>query len=59
MKKTSSTPNLPASSRLQPPGGSDKTSTMTDKSAMKGKSGATKKMMGGATKKGMASKKKY
>ena len=56
MKKTSSTPNLPEASRLQPPGGSDKTATIMN---AKPKKGATKKEMGGATKKGMASKKKY
>lgn len=60
MKKTTSTPNLPASSRMQMPGGSDKTaSIISEKAGMKGKSGATKKVMAGAAKKGMASKKKY
>ncbi len=54
MKK--STPNLPASSRLQPPSGSDKSVPMM---GAKPKKGATKKAMDGATKKGMASKKKY
>lgn len=56
MKKTSSTPNLPMSSRLQPPGGSDKTAPIMN---AKPKKGATKKTMDGAAKKGMASKKKY
>jgi hypothetical protein len=56
MKKTTSTPNLPMSSRLQPPSGSDKTAPMM---GSKPKKGATKKVMAGAAKKGMASKKKY
>lgn len=56
MKKTTSNPNLPMSSRLQPPGGSDKTAPMM---GAKPKKGATKKTMDGAAKKGMASKKKY
>lgn len=56
MKKTSSTPNLPASSRMQMPGGSDKTASMVKKA---GKSGATEKMMKGASKKAMPAKKGY
>lgn len=56
MKKSTSTPNLPDSSRMQMPGGSDKTAPMM---GAKPKKGATKKTMDGATKKGMASKKKY
>jgi hypothetical protein len=58
MKKSTAKPNLPMSSRMQMPGGGDKTSSlMADKSAMKSKS-ASKKMTG-ASKKGMPAKKGY
>lgn len=56
MKKTTSTPNLPMSSRMQMPGGSDKTAPMVKKA---GKAGATSKMMKGASKKAMPAKKGY
>lgn len=60
MKKSTAKPNLPMSSRMQMPGGGDKTaSMMSEKGGMKGKSGATKKMMTGASKKAMPAKKGY
>lgn len=56
MKKTSSTPNLPMSSRLQPPAGGDKMAPMAKKA---GKTPATNKMAKGASKKVMPAKKGY
>jgi hypothetical protein len=56
MKKSASTPNLPASSRMQMPGGSDKTSSVMKKGMKKD---VTKKVMTGASKKAMPAKKGY
>jgi hypothetical protein len=56
MKKTSSTPNLPSSSRMQMAAGGDKMAPMAKKA---GKAGATTKMMKGASKKAMPAKKGY
>ena len=58
MKK--STPSLPGASRLKSPSESSKAVSMIKEvGGMKGKAGATKKMMSGASKKGMSSKKGY
>jgi len=56
MKKTSSTPNLPMSSRMQMAAGGDKMAPMAKKA---GKAGATTKMTKGASKKAMPAKKGY
>jgi len=58
MAKTKSTPNLPASSRMQMPSGGGKMATKTkEMGGMKGKSGATSKVMAAAKGKGMTKKK--
>lgn len=54
------TPNLPASSRMQmPSGGGSLNSKIKETGGMKGKSGATSKVMAGAKGKGMIKKKGY
>jgi hypothetical protein len=55
-----STPNLPASSRMQMPSGGGKTSPMIKETGgMKGSKGTTKKVMAAAKGKGMTKKKGY
>ena len=55
-----STPNLPASSRMQmPSGGGNLNSKIKETGGMKGKSGATSKVMAAAKGKGMTKKKGY
>jgi hypothetical protein len=58
MKK--STPSLPGSSRLKMPSqGGNAVSMVKEVGGMKAKSGATKRIMAGANKKGMSSKNSY
>jgi hypothetical protein len=60
MAKTKSTPNLPASSRMQmPSGGGNLNSKIKETGGMKGGKGASSKVMAGAKGKGMAKKKAY
>jgi hypothetical protein len=57
MAKTKATPNLPASSRMQmPSGGGNLNSKIKETGGMKGKSGATSKVIAAAKGKGLKKK---